>query len=186
MTADVHRVSDQDALDMLRLYRLAPASERLTQKELAEKYGVHPQTVSRAIKRAEKLYAEFEKGVERGTIRRATAIQTTSSHSSSSEGGALMLPQQFVEVLSDMAQMQTVCRATGTFMATAAHSVYEGLTNEDIPHDQQFKMVVTGAGALIGTLFEMYDGVRQIRRMMESNARPAMRTIEQDETIDDE
>ncbi len=185
MATGARKVSDQDALDMLRLHRHVPAAERLTQKELAEMYDVHPQTVSRAIKRAERLYAEFERGVESGTIRRSTAVQTTSPPEESG-GGPVMLPQQFVEVLSDMNQMQTACRATGTFMATAAHAVYEGLTNEDIPHDQQFKMVVTGTGALAGTLFEMYDGMRQIRRMMQSNARPTMRTIDSDVEVNDE
>jgi hypothetical protein len=88
-----------------------------------------------------------------------------------------MLPQQFVEVLSDMNQMQSACRATGTFMATAAHAVHEAVVNEDLPHDQRFKMVATGVTAIAGTLFEMYDGMRQINRLMQSGVKPTMRDV---------
>lgn len=175
---------------MLRLHRHVPMVERKSQKELAEMYNVHPQTVSRAIKRAEGIYAEFERGVKNGSIRKpSTTVQTTSQpQKSDGGGGALMLPQQFVDVLSDMDQMQSACRATGTFVATAAHAAYEGFVNEDLPHEQRFKMVVTGTSAVVGTLFEMYDGMRQINRMMQSNARPAMRNVsveEGEERIDE-
>jgi len=181
MAAGAQKVSDKDALDMLRLHRHVPPAERKSQKEIADMYNVHPQTVSRAIKRAEEIYTEFERGVESGAIRRTTAVQKASPPPESDAGGALMLPQQFVDVLSDMNQMQSACRATGTFMATAAHAAYEGVTNETLPHDQRFKMVVTGVSALAGTLFEMYDGTRQIQRMMQSSAKPAMRDVRSEE-----
>ena len=41
---------------------------------------------------------------------------------------------------------------------------------------------------VVGMLFEMYDGMRQINRMMQSNARPAMRNVsveEGEERIDE-
>ncbi len=176
MATSGRKVTNEDALEMLRLYRHAPADERMTQREIAEMYGVHPQTVSRAIKRAEGLYEEFERGVEVGAIRRpqdSEAPQTSDSGDKS-----LMLPHQFVEVLSDMNQMQSACQATGTFLATAAHSVYEGFSNEEIPHDQRFRMVVTGSSAAVGTLFEIYDGIRQIQRMVKDNQKPNMRTVD--------
>lgn len=141
-------------------------------------YKVHPQTVSRAIKRADEIYAEFERGVASGEIARPPAVQGSKPVD---PGSAVMLPQQFVDVLSDMNQMQSACRATGTFMATAAHAAYEGVTNETLPHDQRFKMVVTGVSALAGTLFEMYDGTRQIQRMMQSSAKPTMRDVRSEE-----
>ena len=42
-------------------------------------------------------------------------------------------------------------------------------------------MVVTGVSALAGTLFEMYDGTRQIQRMMQSSAKPTMRDVRSEE-----
>jgi predicted DNA-binding protein YlxM (UPF0122 family) len=170
MTKSTH-VTDEDALEMLRLHRLVATSERKSQKEIAEMYGVHPQTVSRAIKRAEKLYSEFEKGVDKGLIKRPDR----NDGAKPTESNALMLPQQFVSVLSDMNQMQSVCQATGSFLATAAHTAYEGVVNETLPHEQRFQMVVTGAGAVIGTLFEIYDGMRQIDSMIKSASKPRMR-----------
>lgn len=82
MSKTSQRVTDKDALEMLRLYRLVAKDERKTQKEIAEMYGVHPQTVSRAIKRAESLYSEFEKGVETGLIKRPGNASGSSSSSS--------------------------------------------------------------------------------------------------------
>ncbi len=174
MATSAQKVTDKDALEMLRLHRHVPASERKSQKEIADMYKVHPQTVSRAIKRADELYAEFERGVTSGEIARPPAVQGSKPVD---PGSAVMLPQQFVEVLSDMNQMQSACRATGTFMATAAHAVHEAVVNEDLPHDQRFKMVATGVTAIAGTLFEMYDGMRQINRMMQSGAKPTMRDV---------
>lgn len=181
MTTSVRKVSDEDALEMLRLHRHAPNDERMTQREIAKMYDVHPQTVSRAIKRAEGLYAEFERGVESGEIRRPQELQVSrpsDAGGGGGGGGSLMLPHQFVEVLSDMNQMQSACQATGTFLATAAHAVYEGFVNEDIPHDQRFRMVVTGSSAAIGTFFEIYDGIRQIQKMARGQRKPKMRTVE--------
>jgi len=183
MTTIAQRVSDEDALEMLRLHRHVPKGERKTQKELAEMYGVHPQTVSRAIKRAEEIYDAFERGIESGAIKRPVAVQKASPVVAKEET-SVMLPQQFVEVLSDMDQMQSACRATGAFVATAAHTAVEGWTNEELPHEERFKMVITGTSAVIGTLFEMYDGMRRIQQLTKNTGKPPMRNAEQYYDVD--
>ena len=178
MASNNSKVTDEDAVVIYKRAR-GIGCKKTSLAQLAEEYGVHKTTISRAVTRGEQIYEEFERQVDAGKIRRPAGVvvaREPESGETKTTEIAVMQPAQFVQVLGDMSQMQQACQASGSFLATAVHTAVEGFRNEEIPFETRFQMVVTGSSAVVGTLFSIYDGVRQLDKIR-ANARPVMREV---------
>lgn len=187
MASNNSKVSDEDSIVIYKRAR-GIGCRKVSHEVLAQEYGVHKTTVSRAVKRGEEIYVDFARRVDEGKIRRPTEVAPVGDVASGEKPStevAVMQPAQFVQVLSDMNQMQQACQASGSFLATAAHTAIEGFRNEELPFDTRFQMVVTGSSALMGTLFSIYDGVRQLEKFRVTS-KPPMREVDQDRGEQDE
>lgn len=127
-----------------------------TFKELASKYGVKsPVTVSRRVKKVQKILTELEKGVKSGDVllqNKGVSVTTTTPG-----GGVLALPREnpFL-ALETFGELSGITSAGGSVIGMGAATLMQGFTREDLPYEERQKMTMKGASVLAGGLLAAY------------------------------
>jgi hypothetical protein len=127
-----------------------------TFKELADKYGVKsPVTVSRRVKKVQKILSELEQGVKSGDI----TLQSKGLIVQSPDGGGgkLALPKEnpFL-ALETFGELSGISSAGGSVMGMGAATLVQGFVREDLPYDERQKLAMKGASVLFGGLLAAY------------------------------
>jgi len=132
-------------------------------KELAEKYKVKsPVTISRRVKKVQKILAELEKGVKSGEVllqsqgltparvQRSSSLATTG-------GGTLALPREnpFL-ALETFGELSGITSAGGSVIGMGAATLIQGFTREDLPYEERQSRAMKGASVLAGGLLAAY------------------------------
>jgi hypothetical protein len=143
--------------------------EGSTFKELAKKYGVKsPVTVSRRIKKVQKVLSQLDQGVKSGDItlqNKGLAVQSPTQNS----GGALALPKEnpFL-ALETFGELSGITSAGGSVIGLGAATLAQGFTREDLPYEERQKRVMKGASVLFGGLLAAYLTYKQFSDAVDS------------------
>lgn len=126
--------------------------------DLAKKYGVKASvTVSRRIKKVQKVLSELESGVNTGDIDlqpRGVSVQPrkqSGSGGGQGSGGALALPDKnpFL-ALETFGELSGITNAGGSVIGMGAATLVQGFTREDLPYEERQKLAMKGASVLAG------------------------------------
>jgi hypothetical protein len=125
-------------------------------KDLATKYGVKsPVTVSRRVKKVQKILSDLEKGVKSGEVilqRKSVTVSTPDA-----SGGSLALPREnpFL-ALETFGELSGITSAGGSVIGMGAATLMQGFTREDLPYEDRQKLTMKGASVLAGGLLAAY------------------------------
>jgi hypothetical protein len=122
---------------------------------LGKKYKKSPVTISRRVKKVQKVLKELEAGVKPGDV----SLQNKGlAQSPATQGaGKLALPSENpFSPLQTFAEMSGITNATGSVLGLGAAMMYNSFTREDLPLEERQIMTMKGASALAGSLLSMY------------------------------
>jgi hypothetical protein len=130
-------------------------------KELAVKHGVTPVTVSRRVKKVQKVLSELDQGVKSGDITLQNKGVVVHSPATGG-GGVLALPKEnpFL-ALETFGELSGITSAGGSVIGMGAATLVQGFTREDLPYDERQKMTMKGASVLAGGLLAAYLTFKQ-------------------------
>ena len=125
-------------------------------KDLATKYGVTAVTVSRRVKKVQKVLSDLEKGVKTGDITLENRGLATQQQPPGG-GGVLALPKEnpFL-ALETFGELSGITSAGGSVIGMGAATLVQGFTREDLPYDERQKLTMKGASVLAGGLLAAY------------------------------
>lgn len=125
-------------------------------KDLSTKYGVTAVTVSRRVKKVQKVLSDLEQGVKSGEITLQNRGLATHPQPGGS-GGVLALPKEnpFL-ALETFGELSGITSAGGSVIGMGAATLVQGFTREDLPYEDRQKMAMKGASVLVGGLLAAY------------------------------
>jgi len=140
------KLSEKDYLDILALKR-----QGLTNKEIAKRYGIHPTSVSRILKKAKKLEEELIDILPERLIVKTDDVKPVDT-SDPFEGLKLFYT------------VGDVSLKTATVAGAAISSIIEGFRNRDLPEDKRTELVARGFSILGGNLYAAYRAFQRLSK----------------------
>jgi hypothetical protein len=124
--------------------------------QLGKKYKKSPVTISRRVKKVQKILKEIEAGVKPGEVSLQSKGLATPP-AVQGVGGTLSLPKENpFYALETFSELSGITNATGSVLGLGAATLWTGFTREDLPLEERQKLAMKGASVLAGSLLSMY------------------------------
>jgi hypothetical protein len=143
-------------LDLELFNRHLKGGEENNFTNLGKEYKKSPVTISRRVRKVQKVLKELEAGVKPGDVSlqnkglaNPPAVQT--------QGGKLALPDNNpFTALQTFSELSGITNATGSVLGLGAATLYNSFIREDLPLEERQVMAMKGASVLAGSLLSMY------------------------------
>jgi hypothetical protein len=170
-------VTDRD-IEMFNLHIKGGKGSSFT--DLSKKYGISAVTVSRRVKKLQKVIAELEAGVKPGDVSLQNRGLAPPRHQQ--QGVALSIPKEnpFL-ALETFGELSGITNAGGSVFGLGVATLAQGFTREDLPYEERQKLAMKGASVLAGGILAAYLTYMQFTDQNNYNSQPR---VIMDETRD--
>lgn len=130
----------------------------MSYKDIAAKFGLkNGVSVSRRVKKIQKLLQSIDKGIKSGEIVLRSAGTGSQLAKSNSQGSNLMLPEQNpFNALNTFQDLAGISSAGGAVIGAGAATLFQGFARDDLPYGERQMMVMKGGSVLASSLLALY------------------------------
>jgi hypothetical protein len=122
---------------------------------LGKKYGKSPVTISRRVKKVQKILKKLEAGVKPGEI--SLENKGLAPPPAVQGAGKLALPESNpFTALQTFSELSGITNATGSVIGLGLATMHRALTREDLPYEERQINMMQGASVLAGSFLSIY------------------------------